>query len=113
LERKLPAVSCSSGRLVAEHLTSAHAEPSYPGQLFADPDRPYAQAMLAFVAASAAPSAPIAESTIDTPAADAGSRPVTIRALRHQARAVRDQRLKVRAQRRQEDAAWRTLRCSR
>ena len=113
LERKLPAVSCSSGRLVAERPTSAHAEPTYPGQVFADPDRPYAEAIQAFVAASAALSAPIAESTTDPPAADAGSRPVTTRALRQHARAVRDQRRKVRAVRRQEDAAWRTLRAQR
>jgi transposase InsO family protein len=113
LERKLPAVSCSSGRLVAERPTSAHAAPRYPGQVFADPDRPYAAAMQAFVAASAAPSAPIAELTTDIPAADAVARPVTTRALRHQARAVRDQRRKIRAVRRQEDAAWRTLRAQR
>jgi transposase InsO family protein len=113
LERKLPAVSCSSGRLVAERPTAAHTTPSYPGQVFADPDRPYAAAMQAFVAASAAPSAPIAELTTDTPAADAGARPVTTRALRHQARVIQDQRRKVRAVRRQEDAAWRTLRAQR
>src|SRR5262249_18405527 len=41
LEQKLPAVSCSSGRLVAERPTVAPAEPSYPGQVFTDPDRPY------------------------------------------------------------------------
>lgn len=110
LERKLPAVSCSSGRLVAERPTSAQAEPSYPGQVFADPDCPYAEAMQAFVAASAVPSAAIAESTTDMPAPDAAAPPAPLRALRHQARALRDQRRKVREVRRHQDAAWRTLR---
>ena len=48
LEQQLPAVSCSSGRLVAERPTAPQTEPSYPGQVFAAPDRPYAEAMQAF-----------------------------------------------------------------
>lgn len=114
MERKLPAVSCSSGRLVAERPAATHPEPTYPGQVFADPNRPYAEAMQAFVAASAAPAAASSEAPIDTAAAaDSGAAPATRGALRQAAQAVRDQRRQVRERRRQEDRAWRILRAER
>ena len=50
---KLPAVSGSSGHLVIERQAEEGQAPSYPGQIFADPDLSYPEAMRAFVAASA------------------------------------------------------------
>jgi transposase len=55
---KLPAVSGSSGRLVVERLVENEETPTYPGQVFADPELGYAEAMHAFVAASQAEATP-------------------------------------------------------
>jgi len=114
MEHKLPAVSCSSGRLVAERPTVAGLESSYPGQVFAESDRPYAEAMQAFVVASAAPSAASAKSSPDTPpATEAGAQKAALHALRQQERTLRHERRQVRVQRRHQDAAWRLLRSQR
>jgi transposase InsO family protein len=102
-------VSGSSGRLVVERIAEADAPPAYPGQVFANRDQDYAEAMQAFVAASQASGAEgVAATTALTPPA------VT---ARQQARAVRQAQVELRAQRRQvrerrtqEDAAWRVLR---
>jgi len=110
LEQKLPAVSCSSGRLVAERPTPAQAEPSYPGQVFADPDCPYEQAMQAFVTASTAPAA--ASSDTQAPS-QAQTRRAAKRVLRQQGQALRQARRAVRERRKQQDAAWRSLRSQR
>src|SRR5262249_7598383 len=48
-DQKLPAVSGSSGRLVVERLQDLSAARSWPGQVFADLDQPYATAMQAYV----------------------------------------------------------------
>jgi len=48
-EEKLPAVSGSSGHLVIERLTTAEAAPTWPGQVFAQADLTYAEAMQQYV----------------------------------------------------------------
>ena len=108
---KLPAVSGSSGRLVVERCGDEASAPSYPGQVFADRERPYADVMQAFVAASHASAAEIAPARAATekPAAEEVP-PATPRALRLQQAELRTQRRQVRERRKQEDAAWRTLR---
>lgn len=114
LEQKLPAVSCSSGRLVAERPPAAVAEPSYPGLVFADPDEPYEQAMHAFVAASTAPAVASEDATSQGAAPNATETcRAAKRALRQQAQQLRTQRRTQRARRRQQDAAWRNLRFQR
>jgi transposase InsO family protein len=114
LEQKLPAVSCSSGRLVAERPPAEKAEPSYPGQVFADPDCPYEQAMHAFVAASTAPALASEDASSQGAAPNAAETcRAAKRALRQQARELLAQRRTQRAQRRQQDAAWRSLRYER
>jgi len=102
---KLPAVSGSSGRLVVERAADEPA-PTWPGQAFDDPSRDYAEAMAAFVAASRAlpAPAPTPEETT-TPSAR-----VARRAVRQEAATLRAARRQERAQRRQTDAAWHTLR---
>lgn len=109
-EVKLPAVSGSSGRLVVER--PKEAAPSYPGQVFAQADLEYAQAMQQFRAASAEQAV---QSTPDTPIAtpepdDTATVREQKRALRQTEAELRAQRRQVRAQREQQDTAWRALR---
>jgi transposase InsO family protein len=49
-EERLPAVSGSSGHLVVAHRPSQGAAPFWPGQVFAEADLPYAEAMQRYVA---------------------------------------------------------------
>lgn len=99
---KLPAVSCSSGRLVAERLPTDKA-PSYPGQVFADPDLDYDEAMTRFVEASAESKKALAEAAAtDDPASDKERR----QALQTQEQRLRLERRELREQRRAEDGLW-------
>jgi len=108
-EAKLPAVSGSSGRLVVERAKSEGAEADYPGAVFANEQLDYAQAMAAFVAASKAKD----EAATSQKAAD-GSEDLSVQAqkrlLRQQETALALERSQIRTRRRQEDAAWQTLR---
>jgi transposase InsO family protein len=51
-QAKLPAVSGSSGQLVIERLTTAEAAPTWPGQVFAQADLTYEEAMRQYVQAT-------------------------------------------------------------
>jgi transposase InsO family protein len=98
--------------LVVERIAAADAQPAYPGQVFAQPDHDYADAMQAFVAASQAGGA---DGVPATPAqepvpADARQR---ARAVRQAQADLRAQRRQVRERRTQEDAAWQVLRAQR
>jgi transposase InsO family protein len=109
-EVKLPAVSGSSGRLVVERTSEQAPAPSYPGHVFGELERPYAEVMQAFVAASHPSAAQIAPPE----AADQGDAPpqpaATARALRQEVAELRASRRQVRERRKQEDAAWRAVR---
>jgi len=111
-EAKLPAVSGSSGRLVVERVKSEVVEADYPGAVFANEQLDYAQAMDAFVTASKAKD----EATGSHNSAD-GAKNLSVQAqkrlLRQQETALALERSQIRAQRRQEDAAWQTLRSQR
>ena len=111
-EAKLPAVSGSSGRLVVERVKSEAVKADYPGAVFANEQLDYAQAMHAFVAASKAKD----EATGSQNPAD-GAKNLSVQAqkrlLRQQETALALERSQIRAQRRQEDAAWQTLRSQR
>lgn len=111
-EAKLPAVSGSSGRLVVERVKSEVVEADYPGAVFANEQLDYAQAMHAFVAASKAKD----EATGSQNSVD-GAKNLSVQAqkrlLRQQETALALERNQIRAQRRQEDAAWQTLRSQR
>jgi transposase InsO family protein len=103
-DQKLPAVSGSSGRLIVERLPDPAAARSWPGQVFADEDQPYAVAMQAFVTASIARD----QRQSDPPATDeAAATRERLRQLRLEASALQTQRRTVREQRRHQDAAWR------
>jgi transposase InsO family protein len=102
---KLPAVSGSSGRLVVERLKDDQPR-QYPGRVFEDQSLDYAAAMQAFVTASAQAKQP-AEQPEDIEKTDSQA---SIRRLRQAEEHLRIERRQTRNQRRQEDAAWKTLR---
>jgi transposase InsO family protein len=104
-EIKLPAVSGSSGHLVIER--PKDEEPQYPGRIFEDPDLEYAEAMHAFVEASAHP----VETSEVHPGEDQKlSQKAEIRQLRQEEAQLRQERRGIRQLREQEDVAWRTIR---
>jgi transposase InsO family protein/transposase len=108
-EVKLPAVSGSSGRLVVERVKSEAVEANYPGTVFANEQLDYAQAMEAFVAASKAK-----DEVTGSPKPADETEKLSVQAqkrlLRQQEMALALERSQIRAQRRQEDAAWQALR---
>jgi transposase InsO family protein len=98
--------------LVVERMAALDAESAYPGQVFAQPDADYAEAMQAFVAASQARGVDgrVAPPAQEPPPADARQQ---ARAVRQAQADLRAKRRQVRARRTQEDAAWRVLRTQR
>ena len=103
----LPAVSGSSGRLVVAPAKAA-SPPTHPGQVFAEPDCPYADAMQAFVAASAPPCRSVQPAAAHAAAPDTRANEPTVQQA---AETLRIERRAVRQQRVAEDALWRRLRC--
>ena len=87
-------------------------EPTYPGQVFANRDHDYTDAMQAFVAASHTGGADGVPATTAQEAPPAHSRQPA-RTARHAQADLRAQRRQVRERRAQEDAAWRVLRAQR
>jgi len=108
LER-LPAVSGSSGRLVlySRPPPADGAEPTWPGQVFEDPDQEYAMAMQTFVATSA-PRLPV---VVGPPMLGAlrTEEGLVLRGVRRQLRLLSHQRGDLYQQRLQEDAAWQVV----
>lgn len=103
---KLPAVSGSSGHLVVERAKD-EAAPHYPGRVFEDPALAYVDAMHAFVTASTQPQ------PAEEPPREAGTPPtraVEMRQWRQEDARLRHARQNQREARRQEEAAWHTLR---
>ena len=106
IDIKLPAVSGSSGHLVIERLPEAGQEPSYPGQVFADPELSYAEAMRSFVEASS----PISGPRQTTQTAGKLSRREQVWQLRQEQADLRAKRRQLRQKRQTEDADWRKRR---
>lgn len=103
---KLPAVSSSSGHLVIERLPEAGQEPSYPGQVFANPELSYVEAMRSFVEASA----PVSGPRQTTQTAGKLSWREQVRQLRQEQADLRAKRRQLRQKRQTEDADWRKRR---
>jgi len=82
------------------------AEAQYPGRIFEDQSLDYAEAMQAFVMASAQPGQP--EPTLEDGAQP--SRKAEIRQLRQEEAQLRQERRGIRERRNQEDAAWQAIR---
>jgi len=104
-EDKLPAVSGSSGHLVIERPKDEEAV-QYPGRIFEDPWLDYAEAMQAFVTASAQAGQP--EQAPEN--GETLSRKAEIRLLRQEEVQLRQERRGIRFRRSQEDSAWHALR---
>ena len=101
-ERKLPAVSGSSGHLVVERLPESGQEPDYPGTVFANPELSYEAAMQAFMEASQPLSGPRKTgAAVGNP-----SQRAEIRQLRQEEVELRVERRRVRQRRKGQDAAW-------
>lgn len=104
--QSLPAVSGSSGRLVLSHRPSNDQPHTWPGQVFADLERPYTEVMHSFATAAQQryqdgryrPSAPPPHKEEDPPGQ-----------VRTELSNLQAQRRLVRAQWQQEDAAWQAL----
>lgn len=100
----LPAVSGSSGRLVVSPLPSEQETQAYPGQVFANPDLSYGEAMSQYIAERQARATEAAERP--TPSPEQAQR----RVLRQKEEALRIARRQEREKRRQQEAAWRQAR---
>jgi transposase InsO family protein len=93
---------------------SDHApDPSYPGQVFGELERPYAEVMRAFVVASHDHAAETAAQKAASEAVAPTELPPSARTVRQEQAELRASRRRMREQRRQEDAAWRALRSER
>jgi transposase InsO family protein len=106
-QRRLPAVSGSSGRLLVTPLRETEEERTWPGQVFADPDVAYVDAMQAFVATATAPQAPPPEP------GEASEAEVAClerhRWVHNKEMALRAAHSAQRAQRRHDDRVWHDL----
>ena len=103
-QQRLPAVSGSSGRLLVTPLREAEEEHTWSGQIFADPDVAYGDAMQAYVAATTASAAPLPELG-EAPEAEIASLERR-RRVHNQKMVLRAAHSTQRAQRRHEDRVW-------
>lgn len=102
---KLPAVSGSSGKLVVERTAEEKRGAWYPGQVFADEKLSYEEAMVQFVADSAATtSSGVAE--LSPEAAERVRAKAEKAALRQAEEELKVERRQARQRRQQEDTAW-------
>ena len=108
-EVKLPAVSGSSGRLVIAQPADTASKRTGPGQVFANENLDYTEAMLAFVTASRAKGAPLS----NTESPEIPSIKAQKRELHQEEQKIRDERRVVREQRSLEDQAWSLLKTER
>ena len=107
-QEKLPAVSGSSGKLVIQSRATTDKEPDYPGRVFEDDKLSYTSAMEDFVKASQEKDE---KSTAPLPVDDEKLSIKQKKQFLHQEEVtLRDKRRTHRQKRKEEDAAWKTLR---
>gem|GEM_PF-2230781 len=105
LQIKLPAVSGSSGRLIVERPKPEIDQQHWPGQIFANAEVSYEEAMQAYVTATQDRLChPRTEKVVK------GGRKSEKQALWRADRALREERYRVRERRKEEDAVWRAFR---
>ena len=109
VERKLPAVSGSSGRLVVERIPEEEAERQWPGRVFEDENRDYTEVMLDYVVASTPQAEGEGNALEAANLGDQASLKMQKRALRLEEEQLQLERRQIRQQRQQEDAAWQVL----
>lgn len=105
LQVKLPAVSGSSGRLVVERPKPKADQQHWPGQIFADAEFGYEEAMQAYIAATQD-----RLSHTRTEKVTKGGRKSEKQALWRVDQALREERYQIRERRKEEDAVWRAFR---
>lgn len=103
-QEKLPAVSGSSGRLVVEHICEEGKEPHWPGQVFAEMDLDYEEAMRQY--SEATRDRLVHSPTKKTPTLAEASR-------WRQENERRVEWYRVQQQRKQEDRDWKTVKAER
>ncbi len=101
-------MSGSSGRLVIEQPKTEESDKDWPGRVFEDEHREYAEAMLDFVAASQSQAEP-GDTEGGAESADKISLKEQKRALHQEEETLRAERRTTRESRKQEDAAWKRL----
>lgn len=110
---KLPAVSGSSGHLVVQRAPREAGKREWPGQVFADWELSYEEAMLGFVAASQESEQRQRKGSNESVQNGSATFEGAKRALNEAEMQLRDERRQVRQQRKFEDAAWKAVRAAR
>jgi len=105
LQVKLPAVSGSSGRLVVERPKPETDQQHWPGQIFAEPELDYEEAMQAYVIATQDRLIHTRTEKVAKSGRKSGKQ-----ALQRSDQALREERYQVRERRKEEDAVWRAFR---
>ncbi len=109
-EDKLPAVSCSSGKLVVEKPREEESERQYPGRIFEKEALSYEDAMKGFISSSEAKSGSSPESFLNPEKSKQETIKVQKKALNLEEVQLRNERREVRKQREEEDRVWKNLR---
>ncbi len=112
MEEKLPAVSCSSGKLRIEKKTE-DVERQYPGRVFENESLSYVQAMNEFVSASQAKATSSTGAFQSPEMREKGAIKTQKKLLHREEAQLRDTRRAVRIQRKAEDVAWKQLKAQR
>jgi transposase InsO family protein len=109
-EKKLPAVSCSSGKLVVEKPREEESERQYPGRVFEKDTLSYEDAMKEFISSSEAQSGSSPDMSRSPDKSEQEAIKAQKKALNLEEIHLRNERREVRKQREEEDRVWRTLR---
>jgi len=112
-EAKLPAVSCSSGKLVVENPQEEAGDHPYPGRVFEQEALSYEEAMQRFIVASEAQSEASPDGSQSPEKLKHESIKAQKKALHLEEVELRTERRNVRKQREEEDRAWEMLRAQR
>jgi transposase InsO family protein len=108
-EDKLPAVSCSSGKLVVEQPRKDASERHYPGRIFEQDALSYEDAMQGFISASEAQSGAAREKSLSPDQEEQDAIKAQKKALHLEELQLRNERREVRKQRAEEDRVWKHL----
>ena len=112
-EDKLPAVSCSSGKLVVEKPRGEDFERQYPGRVFEQEGLSYEEAMKGFISSSEAKSSSSSNIFLSPDALEQEALTAQKKALNLEEVQLRNERREVRKQREEEDRVWNNLRAQR
>lgn len=112
-EAKLPAVSCSSGKLVVERPRGEGGDRQYPGRVFEQGGLSYEDAMNEFISSSDAKSEASSVLSLSPDKLPQDSLKAQKRALNLEELQLRNERREVRTQRKEEERVWKNLKAQR